>query len=98
MSPADAPLVSVVINNYNYGRYLGPAIDSALQQSYPCVEVIVVDDGSTDHSRAVIAGYGHRIIPIYKANGGQASALNAGYEESQGEIVIFLDADDLLGP
>jgi hypothetical protein len=98
MSPADAPLVSVVINNYNYGRYVGQAIDSALQQSYPCVEVIVVDDGSTDGSRAVIEGYGRRIIPVYKANGGQASALNAGYEESQGEIVLFLDADDRLRP
>lgn len=97
-TPADAPLVSVVINNYNYGRYLGQAIESALQQRYPCVEVIVVDDGSTDESRGVIAGYGHRIIPVYKANGGQASALNAGFEESQGEIVLFLDADDMLRP
>jgi glycosyltransferase involved in cell wall biosynthesis len=98
MTLADAPLVSVVINNYNYGRYLGQAIESALQQSYPCVEVIVVDDGSTDGSREVIGGYGRRIIPVYQENGGQASALNAGFQESQGEIVLFLDADDMLRP
>lgn len=89
-------LVSVVINNYNYGRYLRAAIDSSLAQSYPQVEVVVVDDGSTDDSREVIESYGNRIIPLIKSNGGQGSAFNAGFAASQGEIVIFLDADDEL--
>ena len=92
------PLVSVVINNYNYGRFLGEAIESALNQTYPRTEVVVVDDGSTDGSREVIAGYGERIIPIFKENGGQASAVNAGFEASTGEVVLFLDADDALLP
>ncbi|MDK3158262.1 glycosyltransferase family 2 protein [Kamptonema cortianum] len=89
------PLVSIVINNYNYGRFLNDAIDSALQQTYSPCEVIVVDDGSTDDSRAVIEEYGDRIIPIFKANGGQPSAFNAGFAASRGEILCFLDADDL---
>ncbi|HXN12862.1 MAG TPA: glycosyltransferase family 2 protein [Candidatus Acidoferrales bacterium] len=91
-------LVSIVIPNYNYGQYLRCAIDSALAQTYSPVEVIVVDDGSTDDSREVIESYGERIAPIIKANGGHGSALNAGYAASRGEIVIFLDADDELMP
>jgi glycosyltransferase involved in cell wall biosynthesis len=91
-------LVSIVIPNYNYGRYLRIAIDSALAQTYSPLEVIVVDDGSTDNSREVIESYGDRITPIIKANGGHGSALNAGYAKSRGEIVIFLDADDELMP
>jgi len=89
-------LVSIVIPNYNYARYLRIAIDSALAQTYSPVEVIVVDDGSTDDSRAIIESYSERIIPILKANGGHGSALNAGYAASRGEIMIFLDADDEL--
>ena len=95
---AQLTLVSIVIPNYNYGRYLRIAIDSALAQTYSPVEVIVVDDGSTDDSRAVIELYGGRISPIIKGNGGHGSALNAGYAASRGEIVIFLDADDELMP
>lgn len=91
-------LVSIVVNNYNYGRFLGAAIDSALQQHYPKVEVIVVDDGSTDCSREVAASYGDRIITVLKDNEGQASAFNAGFARSRGELVIFLDADDTLLP
>ena len=92
------PLVSVIIPNYNYERYLSQAIDSVLNQSYPNVEVIVVDDGSTDNSLKVIQGYGDRIVSVAKKNGGQASAFNAGYEKSQGEIICLLDADDLFLP
>jgi glycosyltransferase involved in cell wall biosynthesis len=91
-------LVSIIIPNYNYGRYLRIAIDSAFAQTYATVEVIVVDDGSTDDSRKAIESYGERIKPILKANGGHGSALNAGYAASRGEIVIFLDADDELMP
>jgi glycosyltransferase involved in cell wall biosynthesis len=95
---AAIPPATIIINNYNYGRFLREAIESALAQSYPATEVIVVDDGSTDDSHAVIASFGERIAPILKENGGQASALNAGFAASHGEVIIFLDADDILYP
>ena len=88
-------IVSIIINNYNYGRFIAQAIDSALQQVYSFIEVIVVDDGSTDNSREVIATYGNHIVAIFKKNEGQASALNAGFAASKGEIICFLDADDV---
>lgn len=94
----NGPLVSIAVNNYNYERFLREAIDSALAQTYPRTEVIVVDDGSSDGSREIISGYRDRIVPILKDNGGQASAFNAGFSASSGEIVIFLDADDTLAP
>lgn len=89
------PLVSVVIDNYNYAHLLGATIESVLAQTYSRVETIVVDDGSTDESRTLIEGFGERVRPIYKTNGGQASAFNAGVAAVRGEIVCFLDADDL---
>jgi len=89
---------SVIIANYNYGRFLAKAIESALGQTYPDTEVIVVDDGSTDNSREVIDRFDGKIRPVMKQNGGQASAFNAGFEASRGEIIIFLDADDYLLP
>src|SRR5512140_2792158 len=92
------PLVSIIITNYNYGRFLASAIESALRQRYPAIEVIVVDDGSTDNSREVMGCYEKRIVPVFKQNGGQASSMNAGFSQSHGEIVIFLDADDMLLP
>ncbi|MBD2056613.1 glycosyltransferase family 2 protein [Oculatella sp. FACHB-28] len=93
-----SPLVSVLINNYNYGRFLREAIDSALNQTYPHVEVVVVDDGSTDGSQEIIKSYGDRIIPILKENGGQASAFNVGVEQSKGDFLFFLDSDDTFSP
>jgi glycosyltransferase involved in cell wall biosynthesis len=100
MKPAASsdPKVSILINNYNYGRFLAAAIDSALAQSYAHCEVIVVDDGSTDGSHEIIAGFGNRIRPILKANGGQASAFNAGFAASGGQIICMLDADDFFYP
>ncbi|MBE9030420.1 glycosyltransferase family 2 protein [filamentous cyanobacterium LEGE 11480] len=92
------PLVSILINNYNYGRYLAEAIDSALNQTYSPVEVIVVDDGSTDDSAAVLATYADRVQVVQKENGGQASAFNCGFAASQGELICFLDADDWFKP
>ena len=89
---------SIVISSYNYARYLSEAIDSALMQTCPDTEVIVVDDGSIDNSREIIAAYGSRIIPVLKQNGGQASALNAGFTVSRGEALLFLDSDDVLLP
>jgi glycosyltransferase involved in cell wall biosynthesis len=92
------PLASIIINNYNYARFLKVAVDSALAQTYPRVEVIVVDDGSTDNSRAVIESYGDRIKAVFKPNGGQPSAINAGFRVSTGELVANLDSDDVYSP
>ncbi len=91
-------LLSVVIPNYNYGAFVGSAIASALALDWPQVEVIVVDDGSTDDSRAVIAHYADRIVTIHQENAGQAAACAAGFARARGEVVIFLDSDDLLHP
>jgi hypothetical protein len=94
--PASAPLVSIVITSYNYEHYLRATIDSALAQSYPRTEVIVVDDGSTDSSPAVIASYGDAVTAILRENGGEAAASRSGLDASRGDIVLFLDSDDLL--
>jgi glycosyltransferase involved in cell wall biosynthesis len=90
--------VSVIISSHNYAPYLPQAMESALGQTWANTEVIVVDDGSIDASPQIIAGYGRRIVPILKENAGQASSLNAGYAVSHGEIVVFLDSDDVLLP
>jgi glycosyltransferase involved in cell wall biosynthesis len=92
------PLVSIVISSYNYARYLREAIDSCLQQTYPEIEVIVVDDGSTDESPQILRSYGDAIRAVFKENRGHASALNLGFRLSKGHIVIFLDSDDALLP
>lgn len=92
------PTASIVISSHNYEEFLGHAIDSALQQTHPDTEVIVVDDGSTDNSRRTISAYGDRVVAILKKNEGQASALNAGFRMSRGEVVCFLDSDDVLLP
>ncbi len=96
MSNAGTPLVSVVITSYNYERYLAEAIESALSQTYRNIEVIVVDDGSSDSSRNIIADFGDRIKPLYNDHRGQCAAINSGVSASRGDIVIFLDADDFL--
>lgn len=94
----NGPLVSIIINNFNYAQFLEAAIASALNQSYTNIEVIVVDDGSTDESREIIQSYGDRLIPVFKENGGQASTFNAGFAASQGEIICMLDSDDVFEP
>lgn len=96
---SERPGVSIIIVNYNYGRFLGAAIDSALQQDYPLCEVIVVDDCSTDDSRAVIARYGDRIRSVLQdTNRGQIAALNSAWPLARHPLLIFLDSDDLLFP
>jgi glycosyltransferase involved in cell wall biosynthesis len=90
--------VSVVIDNKDYAQFVGQAIDSCLAQTYADVEVIVVDDGSTDGSWDVISSYGSRVTSLRQENQGQAGACNAGFAASTGEVVLFLDSDDLLYP
>ena len=95
MTPAP-PLVSILICSYNYERFVGQTIASALRQTWPRVEVVVVDDGSTDGSWAVIASFGDRIKAIRQTNGGQGAAYNTCFANSSGDWLIFLDCDDLL--
>jgi glycosyltransferase involved in cell wall biosynthesis len=90
--------VTIVICNYNYERFITQAIESALDQDYPATRVVVVDDGSTDGSRAIIASYGSRIKSVFKENGGQVSAYNCAVEIIDTEYAILLDSDDLLYP
>lgn len=88
------PLVSVIINNYNYGRFLNQAIESVLHQTYQNWELIVVDDESTDNSREIIEAYTENLTAIFQKNAGQGEALNTGIAHAHGEIICFLDADD----
>lgn len=89
--------VSIIIVNYNYGRFLAAAIDSGLGQDYPLCEVIVVDDCSTDNSRAVIGSYGNRVRAVLRgSNGGQTAALNDAWPLACHPILIFLNSDDVL--
>ncbi len=93
-------LVSVVIATRNYGQYISHAITSVIQQTYPYWELIIVDDGSTDATPAVVAKWrGHPRIRYYRLEGtGQAPAKNLGIRLSRGEFIAFLDADDLWLP
>ncbi len=93
---AAQPLVTICIRNYNYGRFLGEAIESSLDQTYGKVEVVVVDDGSTDESRDVLSAYEDRVRTILQPNRGQFSAAVAGLEASSGAYVMFQDSDDRL--
>ncbi len=90
------PLVSIVIPCYNRENYVSDAINSSLRQTYPNVEVIVVDDGSTDDSVTVLKQFGDQIKLIEQKNSGVNAARNVGFKSSKGEFIIFLDSDDWL--
>lgn len=92
-SSAILPTVSIVISNYNYGRYLKQCVDSALSQTHPS-EVVVVDDGSSDHSVSILESYGNLITVVHQNRLGQGAAVNNGVAVSSGEIVCLLDSDD----
>jgi glycosyltransferase involved in cell wall biosynthesis len=92
------PKISIIVNNFNYERFVETAVDSALGQTYPYVEVIVVDDGSTDGSRELLKKYETRARIVLKENEGQASAFNVGLRAATGDLIAFLDSDDALFP
>ena len=97
-SSSSLPRVSIVIPVYNAERYLDECLKSALDQTYSDIEVVVVDDGSTDTSPEILKGYADRIHVFRKPNGGTASALNYGYRRMRGDWFKWLSADDLLKP
>lgn len=90
--------VSVIITNYNYQDFVKECIDSCLNQSYKNIEIIVVDDGSTDNSKDVLNTYRNSVNLIFQDNAGMVEASNTGYKEVTGDLTIFLDADDFLLP
>ncbi|HAV76800.1 MAG TPA: glycosyl transferase, partial [Anaerolineae bacterium] len=92
------PLVSVIIPNFNHARFLGDAIRSVVGQDYKNVEVIVVDDGSTDNSREVVEQFGDKVKYIYQENAGLSAARNTGIRASKGSLIGVLDADDMYEP
>jgi glycosyltransferase involved in cell wall biosynthesis len=93
-----APLISCIVPVFNGERYLREALDSILSQTYRPLEILVVDDGSTDGTAALVAGYGDRVRSLFQPNAGQAAARNLGLSEARGEFVAFLDQDDLWHP
>ena len=92
------PLVSVIIPNYNYANYIVDSIESVINQSYRNVEIIVVDDGSTDNSVEVIEKYGKSVTLIQKKNSGVSAARNYGMRVAKGDFICFLDSDDSWEP
>jgi glycosyltransferase involved in cell wall biosynthesis len=94
----NTPLVSCIVPVFNGERYLAEALDSILGQTYPRLELIVVNDGSSDGSAGVIAGFGARVRCVDQPNSGLASARNRGIAAATGEFIAFLDADDLWLP
>lgn len=94
----DAARLTIVICNYNHAAYLRDAIHSALSQTASGVTVMVIDDGSTDDSRDIIASYGARVEAVFQPNGGQVSAYNHALRRVRTPCVMFLDADDMLLP
>jgi glycosyltransferase involved in cell wall biosynthesis len=94
------PLVSVVIASYNMGQYISQAVDSILKQSWPSIEVIVIDDGSQDNTPAVMNGYASdsRVQYIRNENQGQPKAKNFGIRQTRGDFIAFCDADDFWEP
>jgi glycosyltransferase involved in cell wall biosynthesis len=93
-----APRVSVIIPLFNLKEYVGDAIDSALRQTYGNIEVIVIDDGSDDRPDTVLSKYGRLIEVLRQEHRGPSSARNSGIRMARGKYLLFLDADDYIGP
>lgn len=98
MNDRPDPVVTVVVPTYNRAGLIGAAIDSVLRQTYSDFEIIVVDDGSTDDTEAVVGAYGDRVRYVRTSNGGSGHARNVGMRHARGRYLTFLDSDDLLYP
>lgn len=98
VEPSTTIAVDIVITNHNYARFLADAVESACAQTHPGVTVVVVDDGSSDGSQDVLRRFADRVEVVLKEQGGQASAINAGVERCCGDVILLLDADDVLRP
>lgn len=94
----NTPRVSVIIPTYNRAGMVKESIDSVLSQTYPNIELIVVDDGSTDDTREILATYGDQIVTVFQNNGGAGKARNAGLKIATGDLIAFLDSDDYYLP
>ena len=92
------PSISIVVTCHDYGHFLRSCLDFVFSQTRPVDQLIVVVDGSSDDSADVARSFGDRLTLIEKANGGQASAFNSGFDVATSDVVIFLDADDTLEP
>jgi len=90
--------ISVVIPTYNYGGFIGEALRSVFEQTVTPMEIVVVDDGSTDDTGAVVASFGERVKYVRQANAGVSAARNRGVDETSGELIAFVDADDIIQP
>ena len=92
------PLITIGVSAYNRENFLPESLDSLLAQSYPNIEIIVVDDGSVDNTKALVTEKYPQVRYIYKENGGDASAKNLAAKEAKGEFIVFNDSDDLFYP
>ncbi len=89
------PLVSVIITMYNKERYIAEAVDSVFAQTYNTFEIVLIDDGSTDGGAAIVKGYPEKLRYHHQQNAGIAAALNCGVSRARGELIAFLDGDDV---
>jgi glycosyltransferase involved in cell wall biosynthesis len=92
------PLVTVVTPSLNHGRFIRETIESVLTQTYPRIEYLVMDGGSTDGTRAILASYGDRLAWVSEPDGGQTAAINTGWRRARGSILAYLNADDTYLP
>ncbi|MEP6930633.1 MAG: glycosyltransferase family A protein, partial [Flavobacterium sp.] len=95
ITTTDSPLVSVIIPTYNRSYSLSAAIESAMAQTYKNIEIIIVDDGSTDNTKDVVAAFGDKLLYVQKGHTGQADTRNVGLHYAKGEIIAPLDSDDI---
>lgn len=86
--------VTIITASFNYGQFIAEAVRSVISQTYPGCKIVVVDDGSTDDTEAIVRGFGERVKYVHQENGGVSKARNRGVAESTGDLIAFLDADD----